>query len=116
MLQKISITNLGLIEHEEIQFFDGFTVITGETGSGKSFFCNAIKLGMGERAKNTFSRSDAENSRTVIELELKNKIFRRILEKNKSRFFIDDVPESLKNGQEFSSKYFQVYRFFMERT
>jgi len=109
MLRQISVKNLGLVENENITFFDGFTVITGETGSGKSFFCNAIKLGMGERAKNTFFGGDTENNRTVVELELKNKIFRRILEKNKSRFFIDDVPESLKNGQEFSSKYFHMH-------
>ncbi len=109
MLKQISIKNLGLVENENIEFFDGFTVITGETGSGKSFFCNAIKLGMGERAKNTFSISNNIEKRTVIELELKNKIFRRILEKNKSRFFIDDSPESLKKGQEFSSKYFHMH-------
>jgi len=108
MLKQISIKNLGLVENENINFFDGFTVITGETGSGKSFFCNAIKLGMGERAKNTFS-SINESERTIIELELKNKIFRRILDKNKSRFFIDDIPESLKNGQEFASKYFHMH-------
>ena len=38
MLKQISIKNLGLVENENINFFDGFTVITGETGSGKSFF------------------------------------------------------------------------------
>jgi len=108
MLKQISIKNLGLVENENITFFDGFTVITGETGSGKSFFCNAIKLGMGERAKNVFLSGD-ESERTVIELELKDRIFRRILEKKKSRFFIDDIPESLKNGQEFSSKYFHMH-------
>jgi len=108
MLKQISIKNLGLVENQNIDFFDGFTVITGETGSGKSFFCNAIKLGMGERAKNTFSSAN-ESERTIIELELKNKIFRRILDKNKSRFFIDDIPESLKNGQEFASKYFHMH-------
>ncbi len=108
MLKQISIKNLGLVENENLNFFNGFTVITGETGSGKSFFCNAIKLGMGERAKNIFPL-EGETVRTVIELELKNKIFRRILEKNKSRFFIDDIPQSLKNGQEFSSKYFHMH-------
>ena len=68
LLQKISIKNLGLVEDEEVTFSSGFTVITGETGAGKSFFCNAIRLGMGERAKSFFT------GRTVIDIELKNKI------------------------------------------
>ena len=121
MLQKISIKNLGLVEEEEIQFFDGFTVITGETGSGKSFFCNAIQLGMGERAKNVNTLSflkntentekieKIENKRTVIELELNNTVLRRVIEKNKSRFFIDDIPENLKGVQEFSKQYFHMH-------
>ncbi len=108
MLKQISIKNLGLVENENINFFDGFTVITGETGSGKSFFCNAIKLGMGERAKNIFLSSE-NTERTVIELELKNKIFRRVLEENKSRFFIDDIPETLKVGQAFTSQFFHMH-------
>jgi DNA repair protein RecN (Recombination protein N) len=106
MLTNISIKNLGLVENENIDFFDGFTVITGETGSGKSFFCNAIRLGMGERAKNM---KIGKSERTVIELSLQGKIFRRVLDQNKSRFFIDDIPENLKSGQDIASKHFHMH-------
>ncbi len=103
MLKKISIKNLGLVENEEITFSSGFTVITGETGAGKSFFCNAIKLGIGERAKNFF------DGRTVIDLDLNEYNFRRILENKKSRFFINDIPESLKEGIKISSEIFHMH-------
>ena len=109
MLKKISIKNLGLVEQEEIPFFKGFTVITGETGSGKSFFCNAIKLGMGERAKNIYTLSPEENKRIVIELDLNENTLRRVIEKNKSRFFIDDIPGNLKQTHDFSAQHFHIH-------
>ena len=50
MLQYLSINNYALIDTIEINFSKGFSVITGETGSGKSILLGALQLILGERA------------------------------------------------------------------
>lgn len=50
MLKKLSIDNVALIEHLEIDFWDGLTVLSGETGSGKSIIIDALSFVLGERA------------------------------------------------------------------
>ncbi|MFB6305785.1 MAG: AAA family ATPase, partial [Flavobacteriales bacterium] len=50
MLKKLYIKNYALIEDMEVSFNNGLTVITGETGSGKSVMINAIGLILGKRA------------------------------------------------------------------
>ena len=51
MLQSISIQNYALINQLDIDFSDGFSVITGETGSGKSILLGALSLVLGQRAE-----------------------------------------------------------------
>lgn len=51
MLTELTIENLGLVEHGNLQFSPGFNVITGETGAGKSTLLNALKLISGGRAE-----------------------------------------------------------------
>ena len=50
MLKKLHIKNFTLIDELDIQFFPGFSVITGETGAGKSIVLGAIALILGNRA------------------------------------------------------------------
>ncbi len=50
MLLHLSIQNYALIRHLEIDFTDGLTVITGETGAGKSILLGALDLILGKRA------------------------------------------------------------------
>ena len=50
MIQKLRISNFALIQDLELHLNDGFTVLTGETGSGKSILLNAFSLLLGERA------------------------------------------------------------------
>ena len=50
MIRKLRISNFALIEHLELDLKSGFTIVTGETGSGKSILLNAFSLMMGERA------------------------------------------------------------------
>ena len=65
MLQFLSINNYVLIDTIEINFSKGFSVITGETGSGKSILLGALKLILGERAdtKDIYDK----NKKCVIE-------------------------------------------------
>ena len=50
MLKKLSIRNYILINRLEMDFSDGFTAITGETGAGKSILIGALSLILGQRA------------------------------------------------------------------
>jgi len=50
MLQILRISNFALIDEVQINFNEAYTVITGETGSGKSILLNALNLILGERA------------------------------------------------------------------
>ena len=50
MLQKLTISNYALISNVSIDFKNNFTVITGETGAGKSIIFGAIELLLGMRA------------------------------------------------------------------
>ncbi len=104
MLSSISIQNLGLIESAECHFHTGFTVITGETGAGKSFLCNALEIGLGGRIKKM------PTQKTVVEVECFGHIFRRVIDQQKSRFFIDDLPESLGKAEEILSDRFHFHR------
>lgn len=60
MLKQLRIINIILIETAEIEFAEGFNVLSGETGSGKSAIMNAISLIAGDRAETNMIRKGAE--------------------------------------------------------
>lgn len=60
MLSHLRIKDFAIIDDVEIQFGDGFTVITGETGAGKSILIEAITLLLGSRGDTDFIRSKSE--------------------------------------------------------
>ena len=114
MLQSIHIQNYALIDRLDIDFTSGFSVITGETGAGKSIILGAIGLLLGQRAdvkaiKNGASKCVVEAKFRIatydmeaffeendIEYEPEACIIRRELSANgKSRAFINDTPASL---------------------
>ncbi|MGV3531239.1 MAG: AAA family ATPase, partial [Chthoniobacteraceae bacterium] len=59
-LSSLRIRNLALVEELEWQLDRGFTVVTGETGSGKSIIVGALKLILGERADKALLRTGAD--------------------------------------------------------
>jgi DNA repair protein RecN (Recombination protein N) len=59
MLQSLQIRNLALLEEVSLDFEAGFTVVTGETGAGKSILLGALSLLAGERAEKTIIRQGA---------------------------------------------------------
>ncbi|MGN0960875.1 MAG: DNA repair protein RecN [Christensenellales bacterium] len=63
MLESIRITNLALISKSSVDFSDGFNVLTGETGAGKSLIVDALVFLTGVRADKTFIKSGEEFSR-----------------------------------------------------
>ena len=63
MLRRLTIENIGVIDRLDIPFDDGFTVLTGETGAGKSIIINCISLALGAKADGSLVRSGAEKAR-----------------------------------------------------
>ncbi len=62
MLRQLSIRNVALIERQSIDFFDGFSVLTGETGAGKSIIIESLNFVLGERASRELVKSGAERA------------------------------------------------------
>ena len=122
MLQHLSIKNYAIIDSLEINFKKGFSVITGETGSGKSIILGALQLIMGQRADsksicNTASKCIIEGSFEITNYNLLefftlhdldydplHTIVRREIHSNgKSRAFINDSPVRLDQLKEFGT-------------
>ena len=62
MLQELSISNFAIIDDLRISFSGGFTILSGETGAGKSIIINAVNLLLGSRATATLIRSGQETA------------------------------------------------------
>lgn len=114
MIERLSIDNYALIDQSIIDWDKGFTVITGETGAGKSIMLDALALLMGNRADNkaignkdkkmvveAFFVTDDEKVKNILEdnsidIEDGNIIVRReITPAGKSRSFVNDTPVNL---------------------
>ena len=120
MLKLLRIDNFVLIDRVELVLDKGFTVITGETGSGKSILLAAINLLLGERAdfsvigkKSTKSFVEASFNMedrfidffTANDLDQQQDILirREIVKDGKSRAFINDTPVQLAKLKELTS-------------
>jgi len=120
MIISLSIENFALIEKLHIDFSDGFSIITGETGAGKSILLGALGLVLGKRAdlaslKNKTEKCIVEASFAIgkyslkpffesndLDYEAETIIRREILPSGKSRAFINDSPVNLQKLQELS--------------
>jgi len=81
MLTRLSITNLAIIENLDVAFKDGFTVLTGETGAGKSLVIDSLSLLLGARASSELIRAGEEKALIKGEFELHNAQFEAFLGK-----------------------------------
>jgi DNA repair protein RecN (Recombination protein N) len=127
MIQSLTIHNFALIEAAHLHFEDGFTVITGETGSGKSILLGALNLILGERADYGVIRD--KSVKTVVEATFKMDGFllesffqtadldfasetvirREISAQGKSRAFINDTPVQLTLLKEITEKLIHIH-------
>jgi DNA repair protein RecN (Recombination protein N) len=127
MLQKLSIKNFALIDSLEMNFQDGFTIITGETGAGKSILLGGLSLILGKRA-DLSSLKDKEKKCVIegefsvekyklnsffeendIDFEARSIIRREILPSGKSRAFINDTPVVLSTLSALSEKLIDIH-------
>ena len=72
MLTSIQVRNFAIIDQVEIEFSSGMTVLTGETGAGKSILVDAMGLVLGERGGSGLVRSGAKRAEFTAEFDLRN--------------------------------------------
>lgn len=81
MIRRLTIRDLALMDRTALDLAEGFTVVTGETGAGKSVLLGAFSLLAGNRAGKTVVRKDTEECVVEAELEIgKDRRFLKILE------------------------------------
>jgi DNA repair protein RecN (Recombination protein N) len=127
LLTQLSINNYALINHLSIDFSSGLSIITGETGAGKSILLGALGLVLGNRAdlsslKDTSTKCVVEAKVAIsnynlqeffisvdLDYELETIIRREILPSGKSRAFINDTPVTLAVLNELRVKLIDVH-------
>jgi len=127
MIQQLTVENYALIRHLSIRFEPGFTVITGETGAGKSILIGALGLILGQRADSStlldkdkkcivegvfsgkgydleplFAENDLDFDETIT-------LRREITPGGKSRAFINDTPVNLNLVRELGEKLVDIH-------
>jgi DNA repair protein RecN (Recombination protein N) len=130
MIKNIQISNYAIIEELEINFSNGLTIITGETGAGKSILLGALGLIMGKRAdtkvlynqeKKCIIEANFEIGRhkmqhffeeNDIDYEPETVVRREITPSGKSRAFVNDTPVNLKTLQQLSSALIDLHQQF----
>ncbi len=113
MIKRLSVRNYAIIEELEIDFPEGLTIITGETGAGKSILLGALGLIMGERADSKTLYNEAEKcviegvfdvspydlkgffEENDVDYEAECVIRRELSPSGKSRAFVNDTPVNL---------------------
>jgi DNA repair protein RecN (Recombination protein N) len=127
LLTQLSINNYALIKELSIDFSSGLSIITGETGAGKSILLGALGLVLGNRAdltslKDTSTKCIVEAKLAIsnynledffndadLDYEAETIIRREILPSGKSRAFINDTPVTLSVLNELRTKLIDVH-------
>lgn len=127
MLKRLYIKNFTLIDELDIELYPGFSVLTGETGAGKSIILGAIGLLLGQRADSKsikqgtdrcvieahfdLSRYDLQSFFTDndIDYDATDTIIRREITATKSRAFINDTPVALSMLKELGEQLVDIH-------
>lgn len=127
MLQKLSISNYALISSLSVDFDNGFSVITGETGAGKSILLGALGFLLGNRADTNILFDDTKKcivegvfilhddrwksffEENDIDYDEECIIRREINPQKKSRAFINDTPVSLQILKELGTRLVDIH-------
>jgi len=127
MLRRLTVKNYAIIKELDMGFSEGFTIITGETGAGKSILLGALGLVLGERADTSVLLSDKEKCIVEADFSIKGydlgELFeasgvdyddeailrREITPAGKSRAFINDTPVTLSVMKELGDRLIDVH-------
>ena len=127
MIKSLKIKNYALLKDISVDLKQGFTVISGETGAGKSIILDALSLLLGKRSEHFFTYSES-STKSIIEgvfvIDVSKKQFfsdndldfeeetvvrREISQKNKSRAFINDTPVLLHTLSLFGKQFIEIH-------
>ena len=121
MLTNIYIKNFAIIDELEIDFYSKMSVLTGETGAGKSILIDAINVVFGNKKTNKISRNESIDTEIICQFKISNNhilsyldekgladnnecIFRRkVNNKNISKIYINDKPVTSSTAKEIGS-------------
>ena len=127
MLKHLYIKNYALIDLLDIELYSGFSVLTGETGAGKSIILGAIGLLLGQRADSKSIKTGAERctieahfdlsrydlqpffTENDIDYDAEDTIIRREISTTKSRAFINDTPVALSMLKELGEQLVDIH-------
>lgn len=127
MLKRLHISNYALIQKLDISFDEGFSVITGETGAGKSILLGALGFALGDRADTNVLYDKEEKCVVEAEFLLSNNTLQLLFEENdldfeqectfrreltptkKTRAFINDTPVTLQTMKEIGSQLVDIH-------
>ncbi len=130
MVQRLLIRNYAIIESLEIEFSKSLTIITGETGAGKSILLGALGMILGNRADTKVLYNQAEKcviegyfdisaydlraffDENEIDYEAQSVVRRELTPAGKTRSFINDTPVNLAQLKAFSSKLVDLHQQF----
>ncbi len=127
MLRRLTVRNYAIIRELDMEFGEGFTIITGETGAGKSILLGALGLVLGERADTSVLLSQDEKcvveacfniggynltelfKANDIDYDEETILRREIAPSGKSRAFLNDTPVNLPVLKELGSRLIDVH-------
>lgn len=127
MLRTLSIENYALIDKLDLEFDSGLSIITGETGAGKSILLGALNLILGGRADSNALKNKEQNCIVEVvfsvggygmeqifeenDIDFDNKVtIRRLIHTSgKSRAFINDVPVNLNVLKDFGDRLLDIH-------
>ncbi|MGL4956931.1 MAG: DNA repair protein RecN, partial [Bacteroidales bacterium] len=127
MLQVLSIENYALIDRLQIRFDKGLSIVTGETGAGKSILLGALALLVGQRADTSVLKDKERNcvveatffplndelqtmlSQNDLDVDTQIIIRRMVNANGKSRAFINDQPVNLSTLKDFGERLIDIH-------
>ena len=132
MLTDLQIENILLIDKTNINFHSGFSVITGQTGAGKSILLDSLNIILGERAGMSLLRNPEKHGIIVATFDVENEevrgqlydggfianeqektiIIKKIITKNGSKIFINDIQTTLQFITSISHFLLEIYSQF----
>lgn len=129
MLQTLSIRDFVIVDKLDLEFKSGFTVLTGETGAGKSILIDALSLALGARGEGGVTRAGCEKAEIYASFDLKNNqdamawlatqeishdepelLLRRVIYADgRSRGFINGAPATMQQLKEIGEFLVDIY-------
>ena len=130
MIHRLLIKNYALIDHLDMAFDDGLTIITGETGAGKSILLGALGMILGNRADTKVLYNEGEKcviegyfdvssydlkdffEENEVDYDVNTVVRRELTPSGKTRSFINDTPVNLNQLRNFTGKLVDLHQQF----